>query len=143
MTSAKRHVRAYSLVMLGRKDKTAQVPPPPSSDRIRVFLETGKGGPKEKPGKLRLDLNGPIRSPWNKMAARCFRRVFQKSGLYGTWPKADVEEAFLRHTETIRSHYQRQTGNFTEHDLLLRQARSARNNRLQKASSAPNPGQTH
>jgi len=118
--------------MLGRGDKNAEVPSPPSPDRIKVFLETGKRGPKGKTGKLRLDLEGPIRSPWNKKAARCFRRHFQKSGLYDPWPAADIEEAFLRHTETIRSHYQRQAGTFTKDDLLLQRSRSARKTRLQK-----------
>ena len=126
--------------MLGRKDKTAQVPPPPTCDQIQTFLETGKNGPKGKVGELRLDLNGPIRSPWNKGAARRFRRNFQKSGLYGPWPKADIEEAFLRHIETIRSHYRRQTGNLTG-DHLLRRVRSARRVRLQKVSSTPVPQQ--
>lgn len=135
MTLAKRHIRTHSLVMLGRKDKNALVPPPPSSDQIKTFLEMGKRGPKGEAGELRLDFEGPIRSPWNKKAARCFRRHFQKSGLYGPWPKADIEEAFLRHTETIRSHYQRQIGAFTEDDLLLRRTRSAGKTRLQKVSS--------
>ena len=135
MTPEKRHVREHSLVVLGRKDKTEKVPRPPSSDRIRTFLETGRKGPNGKPGKLRLDLEGPIRSPWNKRAAICFRRNFRKSGLYGHWPKEDVEEAFLRHTETIRSQYRRQVGDFTERDLILRRSRSARKIRLQKASS--------
>lgn len=143
MTPAKRHVREHALVMLGRKDKTAQVPPPPSCDQIKTFLETGKKGPKGKAGKLRLDLEGPIRSSWNKKAAQRFRRDFQKSGLYGPWPKADVEEAFLRHSETIRSHYQHQTGDLTERDLLLRRTRSARRNRLQKASFAADPRRMH
>lgn len=134
LTPAKREVRTHALVMLGRKDKTAQVPPPPSRDRINAFYETGKGGPKGEVGKLRLDLEGPIGSLWNKRAARCFRRDFQKSGCYGSWPKADIEEAFLRHTETIRSHYKRQTGGLADDDLL-RRSRSARAGRLQKASS--------
>lgn len=143
MTPMKRHVRTHSLVMLGRKDGTAQVPPPPSNDRIKIFLETGRRGPKGKTGKLRLDLEGPIRSPWNKRASHCFRKHFQKSGLYGPWPGEDIEEAFLRHTETIRSHYQRQTGDFTEDDIVLRRIRSARRNRLQKASSVISARKRH
>jgi len=135
LTPTKRHVRAHSLVMLGREDKNAEVPPPPSSDRIKSFSETGKRGPKGETGKLRLDLEGPIRSSWNKRAACCFRRHFQKSGLYGPWPKADIEEAFLRHTEIIRLHYQRQVGTLTKDDLLLQRSRSARKNRLQKVGS--------
>jgi hypothetical protein len=135
----KRHVREHALVMLGRKDKTAPVPSPPSDNRIRTFLESGERGPEGKAGELLLDLKGPIRSPWNKKAARAFRKDFQKSGLHGSWPKEDIEEAFLRHTETIRSHYQRQTGDLTERDLLLRRTRAARRNRLQKASAATFP----
>lgn len=129
--------------MLGRDDKTKEVPPPPSPDRIKAFLETGERGPSGKPGKLRLDLEGPTRSPWNKKAALCFRRNFRKSGLYGHWPKDDVEEAFLRHTETIRSHYQRQTGDLSEDDILLRRTRLARKNRLQKVSSTTGSRHMH
>lgn len=134
LSLVQRLVQKHALVMLGRKDKAAQVPPPPSNGQIKAFAETGQRGPKDEAGELRLDLEGPVRSPWNKEAARCFRRDFHRCGHYGSWPEADIEEAFLRHTETIRTHYQRQAGNLAESDLLSGRIRSARKTRLKKAS---------
>ena len=117
-------------MLLGRKDKHSPVPPPPGPEAIRRFNETGRGGPKGEPEKLRLDLEGRTRSPWNKQAARCFRESFQRSGLYANWPKADIETSFLRHTETIRSHYLRGKGAITQHDISERNDKASRRNRL-------------
>lgn len=128
-TTIQREVRQHSLVLLGRKNKQSPVPPPPEPEAIQVFSETGRGGPKGQPGQLRLDLEGPIRSPWNKRAARCFRKHFQQCGLYADWPKGDIEVAFLRHTETIRSHYLRDKGTITLEDVVERNDRASRNNR--------------
>lgn len=125
-----RDVRQHSLVLLGRDDKRKPVPPPPEAETIRRFNETGKGGPKGQPGRLRLDLLGPIRSPWNKRAARCFRRHFQACGLYANWPKHDIEAAFLQHTITIRSHYQQQEGKTTKQEVYERNDRAAKKNRM-------------
>ena len=83
-----------------------------------------------KPGKLRLDLEGPIRSRWNRKAARRFRKNFQRSGLYPSWPKADVETAFLRHIETIRSHYRLQEGKIAQYDMDERSERVAKRKRV-------------
>ena len=79
---------------------------------------------------LQLDLLGPIRSPWNKRAARCFRKNFQLCGLYANWPKGDIEAAFLQHTITIRSNYQRQEGEITQQDINERNDQAARKNRV-------------
>lgn len=125
-----REVRQHSLALLGRVDKRSPVPPPPEAETIRRFNETGKGGPKGQKGMLRLDLLGPIRSPWNKRAARCFRKHFLACGLYTNWPKADIETAFLQHTITIRSHYQQQEGEVTQQDVDERNDRAARKNRM-------------
>lgn len=81
-------------------------------------------------GKLRLDLEGPIRSQWNLKAARRFRKHFQQSGIYPTWPDADIEGTFLRHTETIRSHYQQQTGEISRRGIYERNDKSARRRRV-------------
>ena len=124
-------------MLLGRTDKRSPVPPPPEPERIQTFNETGRGGPKGQPGKLRLDLEGPIRSSWNKRAARCFRKHFQQCGLYADWPKEDIEAAFLRHTETIRSHYQRDKGTITLQDVVERNDRASRNNRVKAVGNIP------
>ena len=120
--------------MLGRPDKKSPVPNPPSSRRIARFVEHGGCGPGEDLGQLRLDLDGPVRSPWNRQAARCFRRNFQKSGLYRSWPKSLIEEAFLRHTITIRSHYYQQMGVMMDPAATERRVRCARKNRLNTVS---------
>jgi hypothetical protein len=116
--------------MLDREKRGSPVPPPPGAETIRRFNETGKGGPNGQKGKLRLDLLGPIRSPWNKRAARCFRKHFQACGLYANWPKSDIEAAFLKHTITIRSHYHQQEGEIKQQDVDERNDRAARRNRM-------------
>jgi len=134
-----RGVRKHSLVLLGRENNKSPVPLPPDPVTIREFNETGKGGPKGRPGELRLDLEGPVRSSWNQCAARRFRRHFRRSGLYPEWPKSDIETAFLRHTETIRSHYQKDKGEITTFDLAERSDRAAKRNRLNTVRNNPNP----
>lgn len=129
-TSLQRDVRQHSLALLGRKDRKSKVPAPPDPEAIRRFNQTGKGGPKAEPGLMRLDLDGPVRSPWNRRAAHCFRKHFRKSGLYERWPKQAIEDAFLRHTLTIRSHYLQQKGVVTDHDLAVRRVKGAQKNRL-------------
>lgn len=127
---SQRGVRKHSLILLGRENNKSPVPPPPNPATIQKFNETGKGGPIGKPGELRLDLEGSVRSPWNRRAARCFRKHFRGSGLYPKWPKSDIEVAFLRHTETIRSHYRKDKGVVTSFDLAERSDRAAKRNRL-------------
>jgi len=127
-------VRQHSLLMLGRPDKMSPVPDPPSPRTLARFVERERGGPSKRLGQLRLDLDGPVRSPWNRRAARCFRKNFQKSGLYRLWPKRLVEEAFLRHTLTIRSHYCEQMGLAAASDARERRVRCARKNRLKTVS---------
>lgn len=131
-----REVRRYSLELLGRKNKKSPVPPPPDPDVIQRFNETGKGGPRGEPGKLRLDLLGPIRSPWNKRAARCFRQHFRRGGLHAKWSKRDIEAAFLQHTNTIRSHYRRQKGEITQQDLDERNDKASKKNRVDTVRSS-------
>jgi len=132
-----REVRKHSLILLGREKNKSPVPPPPDPVTIQKFNETGKGGPKGRPGELRLDLEGPVRSPWNLCATRCFRKHFRRSGLYPEWSKSDIETAFLRHTETIRSHYQRDKGEITSFDLAERSYRAAKRNRLNTVRVQP------
>lgn len=126
----KRQIRKHCLLLLGRENNKSSVPHPPDPETIRRFDETGKGGPKARVGELRLDLEGSARSPWNRCAARRFRKDFLRSGLYPTWPKVDVETAFLRHLETIRSHYMKDRGAITLSDLTERSDRAAKRNRL-------------
>lgn len=135
--TAQRAVREHSLVLLGREDNKSPVPSPPDPVTIQRFYETGEGGPTGRSGELRLDLEGPVRSPWNLRAARCFRRHFRKSGLYPEWTKSDIETAFLRHTETIRSHYWKDKGAITSLELTERSNRAAKRNRLNTVWSDP------
>jgi hypothetical protein len=123
-------VRRHALLMLGRANGKAPVPEPPSPDDIEYFNETGKRGPSKQFGKLRIDITGPVRSAWNRKAAHRFRKTFQKAQLYSCWPKEDIEEAFLRHVETIRSHYREQNGSIPTDGADSRRARAARRSRL-------------
>lgn len=116
--------------MLGRTNRMAPVPEPPSPGEIEHFNETGKRGPSKKIGELRIDINGPVRSAWNRKAAQRFRRTFQKTQIYSRWSKGDVEEAFLRHVETIRSHYRQQNGSISTDEADFRRIRAARRSRL-------------
>ena len=116
--------------MLGRSCGKAPVPEPPSPDELEYFDETGRRGPSKKIGKLRIDIAGPVRSTWNRKAAQRFRRTFQKTGIYSCWPSQDIEEAFLRHIETIRSHYHQQTGSVSTEEAAFRRSRAARRSRL-------------
>ena len=117
-------------MMLGRTNGKAPVPEPPSSSDLEYFNETGKRGPSRKVGELWIDIAGPVRSTWNKMAARRFRKTFQKIRMYPCWPKEDIEEAFLRHVETIRSHYRQQNCSVSMDEADFRRARAARRSRL-------------
>ena len=116
--------------MLGRTDTSPLVPNPPDPQIIEQFNINDTGGPSKRIGRLRLDLEGPVRSPWNVRAARCFRKNFNKSQLYRKWPNKLVEEAFLRHIETIRTHYFQQTGRVPANTAMERQIRSARRSRV-------------
>lgn len=130
-------MRQHSLLLLGRKKRKSKVPAPPDPETIDEFNQTGRGGPTAEPGLLRLDLDGPTKSPWNRCAAHCFRKHFLKSGLYENWPKQAIEDAFIRHTLTIRSHYLRQKGAVTNRDLNTRRVKSARRNRLRAVGPQP------
>lgn len=116
--------------MLGRRNGKAPVPEPPSPDVIEHFNETGKGGPNKKIGELRVDIRGSVRSAWNRKAARSFRKSFEKTQMYPRWSKKDIEEAFLRHVETIRSHYHQQNGSVSTDEADFRRIRAARRSRL-------------
>lgn len=87
-------------------------------------------GPSKRLGRLILDLDGPVRSPWNIRAAQCFRKNFNRSQLYNRWPNDLIEEAFLRHIETIRAQYHRQIGRVSASTALDRRIRSSRKSRL-------------
>ena len=120
--------------MLGRVDNSSQIPPPPDPRAIDEFNTNKTGGPSKRLGQLRLDLDGPVRSPWNVRAARCFRKSFNKSQLYHEWQNSLVEEAFLRHIETIRTNYCKQIGRVPASITLERQIRSARRSRVKTVS---------
>ena len=127
-------MRKHALLMLGRANNSSPIPGPPESRTIEQFNTNKTGGPSEEVGRLRLDLNGPIRSPWNLRAAQCFRETFIRSQLYQQWPSDDVEEAFLRHIETIRINYYKQVGRIPASTALENQIRSARRSRLKTVS---------
>lgn len=130
-------MRQHALLMLGRKDASSPVPDPPPPQIVEQFnLKRGRG-PSKRLGRLRLDLDGPVRSPWNFKAARCFRKSFNKSQLYRQWPNEMIEEAFLRHTETIRAHYHQQTGRTSSGTTLDRKIRSSRKSRMKTVGAAP------
>lgn len=116
--------------MLGRTNASAPVPGPPDPQVIEEFNVNKIGGPSKRIGLLRLDLEGPVRSPWNVEASRCFRNSFNESQLYHQWPDEFIEEAFLRHIETIRVHYNQQTGRISADAAMERQVRSARRSRV-------------
>ena len=126
----KAEVRQHALLMLGRTDKSSPVPDPPSPRAIERFHLKQARGPSKRLGRLRLDLDGPVRSPWNVKAARCFRKSFNKSQLYRQWPNEIIEEAFLRHTETVRTHYHQQIGRVSSSTTLDRKIRSSRKSRI-------------
>ena len=127
-------MRKHALLMLGRANKSSPIPEPPESRIIEQFNTNKTGGPSEELGTLRLDFNGPIRSPWNLRAAQCFREAFTRSQLYQQWSREDVEEAFLRHIETIRTNYYKQVGRIPARTALENQIRSARRSRLKTVS---------
>lgn len=116
--------------MLGRTNNSSPIPDPPESRVVEEFNMHKTGGPSKRLGRLRLDLDGSVRSPWNVRAARCFRKSFNKSQLYHRWPNDLVEEAFLRHIETIRTNYHKQIGRIPASTTLERQIRSARRSRV-------------
>ena len=134
--AVKAEVRQHALLMLGRTDTSSPVPGPPDPQIIEQFNVEKIGGPSKRIGGLRLDLQGPVRSPWNVMASRCFRENFNKSQLYRQWPDKLVEEAFLRHIETIRTHYHQQTGRVSADAITERQVRSARRSRVKTVCSS-------
>lgn len=116
--------------MLGRNQKSSPVPDPPEPEVIEEFSLTQTRGPREDTGLLRLDLDGPVRSPWNVRAAHCFRKNFNSSRFYHQWPNDLIEEAFLRHTETIRAQYRQQTGRVSASMTSDRRISSSRKSRL-------------
>ena len=125
----KAQVRQHALLMLGRINTSSLVPAPPDPQLIEEFDANESGGPNEGSGQFRLDLEGSVRSPWNMKAAQCFRESFNKSELYRKWPDDIIEEAFLRHIETIRTHYRQQTGRISTEETMDRRIRSARRSR--------------
>jgi len=130
-------VRQHALLMLGRTDGSSPVPDPPPPQTIEQFNLKQVHGPSKRLGRLRLDLDGPVRSPWNVAAARRFRKNFNKSQLYRQWPNETIEEAFLRHTETIRAHYHQQIGLVSSSTTLDRKIRSSRKSRLNTVGATP------
>lgn len=133
----KAEVRQHALLMLGRADRSSPVPDPPPPHIIEQFNLKQARGPSKRLGRLRLDLEGPVRSSWNVKAARCFRKNFNKSQLYRQWPNGVIEEAFLRHTETIRTHYYQQIGRVSPGTTLDRKVRSSRKSRMKTVSATP------
>lgn len=136
-------MRQHALLMLGRADGSSPVPDPPSPQTIEQFGLKQVRGPSKRLGRLRLDLDGPVRSPWNVKAARRFRKSFNKSKLYRQWPKETIEEAFLRHTETICAHYHQQNGHVSPSTTSDRKIRSSRKSRVKTASVICSAFHTH
>jgi hypothetical protein len=130
----KADVRQHALLMLGRANNLSSIPGPPEPHIVEGYNVNKTGGPSKRRGRLKLDLDGPVRSPWNVRAAVCFRKDFNKSGLYRSWPNDLVEEAFLRHIETIRVNYHRQIGRVPASTVSERQIRSARRSRVKTVS---------
>ena len=123
--------------MLGIKSlKQEHVPEPPSEDELASYNESKRRGPSKQPGRWRLDLTGPKRSPWNLRAVRIFRRNFLKSKLYGDWPPEDVERALFVHMETLRSRYRQQKGERSLDEYRLQKIKAARRSRLQTVRTA-------
>jgi hypothetical protein len=129
--------------MLGRTDMSSPVPDPPQPQIVEQFNLERVHGPSKRLGRLRLDLDGPVRSPWNVKAARCFRKNFNKSQLYREWPNDTIEEAFLRHTETIRARYHQQIGRVSSSTTLDRKIRSSRKSRLKTVDVISLASHTH
>ena len=123
--------------MLGMINRMAPVPEPPTPGEIENFSETGRGGPSKKIGELRIDISGPVRSGWNRKAAQHFREAFEATLLYSHWSKEDIEEAFLRHVETIRSRYRQQNDSMSSDESDFRRSRAARRSRLKTVRSFP------
>lgn len=103
-------------------------------DEITNFNETGKHGPSKTPGRWRPDLMGPKKSPWNKAAARRFRRHFLKCAQYGDWPTEQVEKALFVHMDTLRARYKTQTGQRSLDEQLQATIKAARISRLKTVS---------
>lgn len=106
------------------------VPEPPGVEEVEIFNETGTRGPSRRPGAWRPDLNGPKKSPWNKAAARRFRRSFLKSGQYGNWTAEQVEKALFVHMDTLRARYKCQIGQISPDERVQVNIRAARSSRL-------------
>ena len=140
-----RYVRIHTAIMLGiRNLRDDDIPENPSADEITNFNETGKHGPSKTPGRWRPDLTGPKKSPWNKAAARRFRRHFLKCAEYGDWPVEQVEKALFVHMDTLRARYKTQTGQRGLHERLQVAIKAARVSRLKTVSVkipplSPNP----
>lgn len=122
--------------MLGIQSLRAEpIPEHPGVDEITNFNETGNHGPSKTPGMWRPDLIGPKKSPWNKAAARRFRRHFLKCAQYGDWPAEHVERALFVHMDTLRSRYKTQTGQRTLDEQLQTTIKAARISRLKTVSA--------
>lgn len=118
--------------MLGIKSlKLEPVPDPPAEEKLAAYNKSKRGGPRKQPGRWRLDLAGPKRSPWNQRAVRIFRRNFLKSKLYGEWPTEDIEKALFVHMETLRARYRHQSGERSLDEYRQQKIKAARRSRLQ------------
>lgn len=115
-------------------NKTEPIPEHPSADEITNFNETGKHGPSKALGRWRPDLIGPKKSPWNKAAARKFRRHFLKCAQYGDWPAEQVEKALFVHMDTLRARYKVQTGQRSLDEQLQMTIKASRTSRLKTVS---------
>ena len=121
--------------MLGIKNlRDDDIPENPGDDEIENFNKTGKHGPSKEPGKWRPDLLGPKKSPWNKAAARRFRRHFIKCAEYGDWPAEQIEKALFVHMDTLRARYKTQRGQRSLDERLQMAIKAARASRLKTVS---------
>jgi hypothetical protein len=122
-------------MMLGLRTSETPIPAPPTEHDIILFQEGKASGPKKD--NFLLDLDGSIKSPWNKEAARVFAKHFIRSKLYPPWPKETIRDAFYVHLITVREHYRKQRGLVAPSDASIKKVIAARASRMKTVSSFP------
>ncbi|KAI0056973.1 hypothetical protein BV25DRAFT_1763612, partial [Artomyces pyxidatus] len=72
----------------------------PTTEEVRVFGETGHGGPGLEP--FRVDIEGSQRSIWNLTAADLFAEAFVKCGDYDHKDTTLIAETFIVHIRALK-----------------------------------------
>ena len=107
----------------------AKLPSPPTKADMISFEQQRAAGPTRE--DFTVDYLGPVKSQWNRTAARVFRESFTASHLYPSFSALDIENGFLTYLEgTLRKRYRRQIGDVDSDDEILRCVRSSRNSRV-------------